>query len=281
MTSRGWPAPAKLNLFLHVIGRRPDGYHQLQTIFHLIDLCDRLDFTVCPDGGLSRRANYTDVTPEEDLVMRAATALREETGCALGIEITVTKRLPVGGGLGGGSSDAATTLVALNRLWDLHLAPADLARIGLRLGADVPVFVRGHTAWGEGVGEILEPVTLDECWYLVIHPGVKVSTAAIFGAADLTRTTPAITIRDFLGGGGHNDCEPVVRRQYPPVAEALDWLAQFGEARLTGTGSCVFAALASREQAGQILAQLPGQWQGFIARGLNHSPLLQRLAQEP
>ena len=280
MTSRSWPAPAKLNLFLHVVGRRADGYHLLQTVFQFIDLSDLLDITVRADGQLVRQANYADIAAGADLIMRAAAVLKNETGCRLGAEITVHKHLPVGGGLGGGSSDAATTLVALNRLWHLNLAVTELADIGLRLGADVPVFVHGHAAWAEGVGEKLTPATPEECWYLVIHPGIRIPTAEIFGAPDLTRNTPATTIRDFLEAGGHNDCEPVVRRSYPAVAEALDWLTQFGKARMTGTGSCVFASFNTREEAIRAHSETPGKWRGYVARGLNQSPLLQRLAQE-
>jgi len=280
VTSRDWPAPAKLNLFLHVVGRRADGYHLLQTVFQFIDYCDLIDISVRTDGQLVRQANYTDITADTDIIMRAAAALKTETGSSLGAVIAINKRLPVGGGLGGGSSDAATTLVALNRLWGLNLPSAELARIGLRLGADVPVFVHGHAAWAEGVGEKLTPITPEECWYLVIHPGIHVPTAEIFGAEELTRTTPATTIRDFLEAGGHNDCEPIVRRRYPVVAEALDWLGRFGQARMSGTGSCIFAAFGAREQAHQVYTSMPDKWRGFIARGLNRSPLLHRLAQE-
>jgi len=280
VTSRDWPAPAKLNLFLHIVGRRPDGYHLLQTVFQFVDYCDQIDFVVRADGQLLRHANYAGITADADLVMRAAAALKTGTGCRLGAEITVHKRLPMGGGLGGGSSDAATTLVALNRLWGLNLAVTELCGIGLSLGADVPVFIHGHAAWAEGVGERLTPVTPEERWYLIIHPGIHIPTAEIFGAADLTRTTPATTIRDFPASGGHNDCEPVVRKRYPAVAEALDWLARHGRARMTGTGSCIFAAFQDREQAARIHSLLPGKWQGYITRGLNQSPLLQRLAQE-
>ena len=280
VTSRDWPAPAKLNLFLHVIGRRADGYHLLQTIFQFVDYCDLIDFVVRADGQLARQANYADIAADADLVMRAAAVLKRESGCRLGAEITVHKRLPMGGGLGGGSSDAATTLVALNRLWGVNLAVKELAQIGLRLGADVPVFIHGHAAWAEGVGEIITPVTPEECWYLIIHPGIRVPTAEIFGSADLTRTTPVTTIRDFPASGGHNDCEPVVRKRYPAVAEALDWLSRHGQARMTGTGSCIFAAFKDREQAARVNSMAPGKWRGYIARGLNQSPLLQRLAQE-
>ena len=280
VTSRDWPAPAKLNLFLHVVGRRSDGYHLLQTVFQFVDYCDQIDITIRADGKLSRHVNYPDIAAEADLVIRAAAALQTVTGCRQGAEITVHKRLPLGGGLGGGSSDAATTLVALNRLWGLNLAITELADIGLRLGADVPVFIHGQAAWAEGIGERLTPITPGECWYLIIHPGVHVPTAEIFSAMDLTRTTPATTIRDFLQAGGHNDCEPVVRKRYPAVAEALDWLARHGKAQMTGTGSCIFAAFEDREQAARVHSMLPEKWQGYLARGLNQSPLLRRLAQE-
>ena len=280
VTSRNWPAPAKLNLFLHVVGRRSDGYHLLQTAFQFLDYCDQIDIAVRADGQLSRHANYSDIAADVDLVIRAAAALQTATGCRQGAELTIHKHLPPGGGLGGGSSDAATTLVALNRLWGLDLAVTQLADIGLRLGADVPVFIHGQAAWAEGVGEKLTPILPEECWYLVIHPDVHVSTAEIFAAADLTRTTPATTIRDFLEAGGHNDCEPVVRKRYPVVAEALDWLSRHGQAHMTGTGSCIFAAFGEREQAERVYTMIPGKWRGFIARGLNRSPLLQRLDEE-
>src|SRR3972149_2176147 len=278
--SRDWPAPAKLNLFLHVVGRRSDGYHLLQTVFQFLDYSDQLRFSVRSDGRMLRHSNYSDINPEDDLVIRAARALQAETGCALGVEITVTKQLPMGGGLGGGSSNAATTLVALNQVWSLGLSTDRLAGIGLSLGADVPVFVRGHAAWAEGVGDLLTEIELEECWYLVINPGCIVPTAGIFSSPDLTRNTPAITIRDFLKSGGHNDCEPVVRRLYPEVAAVLDWLEQYAGARLTGTGACVFAGFSNKEQAEKIHASLPSNWQGFVASGLNCSPLLARLEQE-
>jgi len=278
--SLDWPAPAKLNLFLHVVGRRTDGYHLLQTVFQFLDYSDQLDFSVRTDGQLLRQSNYSNIEPENDLVVRAAKALQTETSCDLGAEITVRKQLPMGGGLGGGSSNAATTLVALNQIWSLGLSTGRLAKIGLTLGADVPVFVRGHAAWAEGVGELLTEIEPEECWYLVISPNCRVPTADIFRSPDLTRNTPAITIRDFLKSGGHNDCEPVVRSLYPEVAAVLDWLGQYAVARLTGTGACIFAEFNCREQAEKIHASLPSKWQGFIARGLNHSPLLARLKQE-
>jgi 4-diphosphocytidyl-2C-methyl-D-erythritol kinase len=232
------------------------------------------------DGVLLRHSNYTDIPPDDDLTVRAAGALKTETGSGLGVLIRVKKCLPVGGGLGGGSSNAATTLVALNHLWGLHLTRDELSAIGVRLGADVPVFIHGHASWAEGVGERLIRIAPRECWYLIIHPGVPVSTAEIFGAAELTRDTPAITIRDFLESGGHNDCEPVVRRRYPVVAEALDWLSRYGNARMTGTGSCIFAAFGSRREAEAARTSLPDRWRGYVAKGLNLSPLLKRLVEE-
>jgi len=280
VSSRDWPAPAKLNLFLHVTGRRTDGYHLLQTVFQFIDYTDLLDFTVRADGKLLRNSNYANIKIEDDLIIRSAKTLQGESGCNLGAEIHVHKRIPLGSGLGGGSSDAATTLIALNQLWDLGLSKERLAKIGLGLGADVPVFVHGRAAWAEGVGEILTPIEPKEYWYLVICPGCHVPTTEIFNSVDLTRNTPAITIRDFLTSGGRNDCEPVVRHRYPQVAEAMDWLGQHADARMTGTGSCIYAGFNSREQAKSIRREMPQDWEGFVAEGKNRSPLLLRLEQE-
>ncbi|HEB80594.1 MAG TPA: 4-(cytidine 5'-diphospho)-2-C-methyl-D-erythritol kinase [Chromatiales bacterium] len=271
-----WPAPAKLNLLLRIVGRRPDGYHRLQTVFQFIDRCDRLRFEPRRDARVRRTGGPAGVPETEDLTVRAARLLRETGGYRGGVDIHLDKRLPVGGGLGGGSSDAATTLVALNRLWDLDLSAERLAELGLQLGADVPVFVRGHTAWGEGVGEVLTPLELPCPWYLVLVPGVHVSTGTVFSAPELTRNSPPITITDFLSGTRTNDCESVVRMRYPEVAEALKWLGQRGEARLTGTGACVFAAYPERAHAEAVRATLPVGWNGFVARGLNRSPLLGR-----
>lgn len=272
-----WPAPAKLNLMLHVVGRRPDGYHELQTVFQFIDRCDLLEFSLRPDGQVLRRTALPGVLPEADLVVRAARLLRETTGCRQGVEIRLHKNLPLGGGLGGGSSDAATTLVALNRLWQTGLVAEELAGLGLRLGADVPVFVRGRAAWAEGVGERLVPVDMPEPWYLVLAPNCEISTAAVFNDPELTRNSPNITITDFLAGAGWNDCEPVVRNRYPAVAEGLDWLGQFNRARLTGTGACVFAAFDTEDAARALLRRVPAAFPAFVARGLNRSPLLERV----
>lgn len=280
MTSRDWPAPAKLNLFLQVTGRRPDGFHELQTVFQIIDLCDSLDFEVRDDGLVKRVAGSAAVAPEEDLVVRAARLLQRCGAVEHGVRIAVRKRIPLQGGLGGGSSDAATTLVALNELWGTGLGVDELAALGLQLGADVPVFVRGHSAWGEGVGEELVPIDLPQRWFAVIRPPVAVSTAEVFQAPDLTRNSPKITIRGFLQAGGRNDCEPVVTARYPEVRQALDWLGQFGEARMTGTGSCVFASFVAQDEAARALRGMAGDWQGFVARGLAVSPLPGRLEAE-
>ena len=267
-----WPAPAKLNLFLHVTGRRPDGYHELQTLFQLVDLCDSVAVTVRDDGHIERSQGPVDVPPESDLVVRAARALQAASGTHLGATLRVLKRIPMGGGLGGGSSDAATTLLALNALWGCGLGRDDLALLGLPLGADVPVFVRGFSAWAEGVGERLTPVTLPERWYVIIHPGVGVSTRDVFQSSELTRNSPIITIRAFFEAGGRNDCEPVVRARCPQVAAALDWLSRYAPARLTGTGSCIFASCATAIEAERIAARVPDGWTSFVARGLNISP---------
>ncbi len=272
-----WPAPAKLNLFLHVTGRRADGYHELQTLFQLIDLCDDLVLSVRADGVIERTAGPEGVEPETDLTVRAARALKAATGTALGASIRVRKRIPVGGGLGGGSSDAATVLLALNELWECRLPLAELTTLGLSLGADVPVFIGGSSAWGEGVGERLTPVALPEAWFVIVHPGVTVSTAGVFQSPELTRNSPLITIRAFFEAGGRNDCEPVVRSRFPEVAEAMQWLGRYAPARLSGTGSCVFAACASAIEAERLAARVPDHWPSYVARGLNTSPLQERL----
>jgi 4-diphosphocytidyl-2-C-methyl-D-erythritol kinase len=269
-----WLAPAKLNLMLRVLGRRNDGYHRLQTVFQFIDRADRLYFRVRADGRVLRAAGAQGVAPEKDLVVRAAQALRAATGRGRGVEIRVEKILPMGGGLGGGSSDAATTLHALNQLWDLGLGNEALAEIGLALGADVPVFVRGRACWAEGVGEEMTPTALDEPWYLVLVPAVEVSTAAVFNDPELTRDSVPITMADFVAGDQRNDCLSVVRRRYPPVAAAFDWLASVGAApRLTGTGGCVFGTFGTADAAHAAAAQVPTDTQAFVAKGRNRSPL--------
>lgn len=283
LTSRNdaWPAPAKLNLFLHVTGRRSDGYHTLQTAFLFLDHGDQMYFTVRDDGLISRRGDMPGVAADDDLAVRAARLLQTAAGCGVGADITVHKRLPIGGGVGGGSSNAATTLVALNRLWDAGLDEDALAELGLRLGADVPVFVRGRSAWAEGVGEVLTPIDFPPAWYVVLIPPCTVSTAEIFGAPELTRNTPPLRISAFRFGGGRNDCQPVVRERYPQVAQAIDALAEFGDSRMTGTGACVFAPFADEAHAAAALARCRAAgWTGFMARGRNESPLLDRLAGE-
>lgn len=280
MNSAGWPAPAKLNLFLHVTGRRDDGYHELQTVFQLVDLADTLSFTPRADGKVRRVEGPAEVSAAEDLCLRAALQLREAGGSSAGVDIRLEKRIPIQGGLGGGSSDAATTLVALNEIWGLRLPVEKLAAIGLGLGADVPVFVHGQSAWGEGVGERLTPLELPERHYAIIFPGVGIPTAEVFQAPELTRKTLKTTIRGFLRAGGHNDCEPVVAGRSPEVRRALTWLAEKGDARMTGTGSSVFAAFADHNAAEAALVGLPTEWRGFVARGLDRSPLQERLAAE-
>ena len=278
MTTPPWPAPAKLNLFLHVVGRRNDGYHLLQTAFQFIDHCDYLQFSLREDSAIQRTNPLPGVTADTDLTVRAARLLQQESGISQGVAITLDKRLPMGGGIGGGSSDAATTLVALNRLWETNLSQDDLAELGVRLGADVPVFIHGQAAWAEGIGEKLSPLTLRQSWFLILIPPCQVSTAEIFNAPELTRNTEMITIADFLSGRGQNDCEPLVRRRYPDVNEALNWLTEFGPARMSGTGACVFAAFEAKSDALNVHDALPPHWRGIVARGLNRSPLLERLA---
>jgi 4-diphosphocytidyl-2-C-methyl-D-erythritol kinase len=273
-----WPAPAKLNLFLHVTGRRPDGYHTLQTMFQFLDVGDELQYEVTRDGRITRANPLPGVPEERDLCVRAARLLQAASGTTQGAVIHLDKRLPLGGGLGGGSSDAATTLLALNELWDCSLTPEALAALGLQLGADVPVFVRGYAAWAEGVGEELTPVNPPEQWMVVLAPAVSVSTAEVFAAydneRDLTPYSPAITIRDFHAGRGRNDLEPVVRRLYPEVDNALKWLGNFGDARMTGSGACVFLPVADEVAGRAIVAQCPSALAGgFVARGRNVHPL--------
>jgi 4-diphosphocytidyl-2-C-methyl-D-erythritol kinase len=276
---RDCPAPAKLNLFLHVVGRRPDGYHLLQTVFQLIDWSDTLHFTRRPDARLLRTNDIPGVPPEHDLVIRAARLLQAETRCTYGVEITVDKRLPMGGGIGGGSSDAATTLLALNRLWGLDLPRTTLMALGLKLGADVPFFVFGQNAFAEGIGEELTPVTLPPAAFVVIHPRVHVPTPAIFSDDGLTRDTPRTIITDFpdrqiVFAYGRNDLQAVAERKYGEIARALAWLRQFSPlARMTGSGACVFAPFDNVEHAQAIADQVPSAWEGRCAAGLTHHPL--------
>ncbi|GBC57937.1 4-(cytidine 5'-diphospho)-2-C-methyl-D-erythritol kinase [Stutzerimonas stutzeri] len=277
------PAPAKLNLMLHITGRRADGYHELQTLFQFLDYGDELVLRPREDGQIRLLTELPGVDHDSNLIVRAARLLQRESGCALGADIQLTKRLPMGGGIGGGSSDAATTLVGLDHLWNTRLGEDRLAELGLNLGADVPVFVRGRAAFAEGVGERLQPVDLPEPWFLVIAPQVSVSTAEIFADPELTRNTPAITVRSLLAGGGHNDCQPVVEKRYPEVRNALSLLNKFVQARMTGTGACVFGSFPNEGEADKVRRQLPATLPSFVARGRNVSMLhrsLERMAQE-
>ncbi|MBI1888118.1 MAG: 4-(cytidine 5'-diphospho)-2-C-methyl-D-erythritol kinase [Nitrosomonadales bacterium] len=269
------PAPAKLNLFLHVVGRRPDGYHLLQTLFRFVDLHDTLHFTLREDGVVHRTNAIEGVPEERDLCVRAARLLQSETGCDSGVDIAVEKRIPLGGGLGGGSSDAATTLIALNRLWSLGLSRERLMQIGLRLGADVPLFVFGENAFAEGVGEVLQACPLPEAWYVVLFPPVQVPTAQIFGHPELTRDTVSITMRALPERQEQlrNDLQPVACKLYPEVARHLAWLNNFGKAMMTGSGACVFAEFSGRSQAEAVLARLPQDMRGVVAQGLTRHPL--------
>lgn len=271
------PAPAKLNLMLHILGRRADGYHQLQTLFQFLDYGDELSFALREDGGIHLHSEIAGVPHDSNLIVRAARQLQQQSGCQLGADIWLNKRLPMGGGIGGGSSDAATTLLGLNHLWDLGWDGNRLAAVGLGLGADVPVFVHGHAAFAEGVGECLTPVELTEPWFLVAVPQVSVSTAEIFSDPELTRDTPAITLSAVLERGGRNDCQSVVEKRYPEVRNALILLNKFVSVRLTGTGGCVFGSFPNKAEADKVAAQLPVSLPGFVAKGSNISMLHRKL----
>jgi 4-diphosphocytidyl-2-C-methyl-D-erythritol kinase len=268
-----WLSPAKLNLFLHITAQREDGYHELQTAFQFLDYCDELQFEISDDPKIKLATPIAGVSNKDNLIVRAAKLLQQYANVTQGTKITLTKNLPMGGGLGGGSSNAATTLVALNQLWQCGLNNTELAQLGLELGADVPVFIFGNAAWAEGVGEKLTAISPSEPWYVVIVPDCHVSTAEIFSAVELTRDCEPITISRFLSGEGRNVCENVVRDRYQAVSEALDWLAQFGQSRMTGTGACVYADFDSQEKAQEIVSNLPENWQGFVAKACNTSPL--------
>ena len=272
-----YPAPAKLNLFLHVVGRREDGYHLLQTVFTLIDRCDRLRLRLRDDGRVERANVVPGVPPDQDLAVRAALLLQEASGCPQGVDIEIEKSIPMGGGLGGGSSDAATVLIALDRLWKTGFGPEALAELAAPLGADVPYFLDGRPAWAEGTGDRLTPMDLPPRWYLVLVPPVGVPTREIFTAPELTRDTEPLKMEDFSArpGSGEfvNDLESVVIARYPVVKEHLEWLRRHAPARMTGSGACVFAAFDRREEAEAVAAKLPGSMQGFVAQGLSQHPL--------
>ena len=273
MTQQTYPAPAKLNLFLHITGQREDGYHLLQSVFRFIDYGDSLSFKLRSDPRIVLTQALPGVPLERDLCYRAAQLLQTKAGIRQGVEITLEKHLPLGGGLGGGSSDAATTLIVLNRLWGAGLSRSALMQLGLQLGADVPVFVFGDNAWAEGIGEVLTPITLDPAWYVVLIPPVSVPTATIFSAPELTRNTLPVTIPGFSAGQNRNDLEPVVVTRYPVVGQHLAWLQQFATARMTGSGACVFAAFSAESAARAVLAQKPAWIEGFVAAGLAQHPL--------
>jgi 4-diphosphocytidyl-2-C-methyl-D-erythritol kinase len=269
-------APAKLNLFLHITGRREDGYHLLQTVFQFLDYADTISLALREDGEINRTSELQGVPAEEDLVVKAARRLQQHCGTSLGVDIAVDKVLPMGGGLGGGSSNAASVLVGLNHLWGCGLSQDELMELGVELGADVPVFIFAQSAWAEGVGERLKAVDLPEKWFLVLKPSINVSTAKVFSNSQLRRDCSTITIRDFLEGQTENVCEKPVREIYPEVDQALTDLARYcenGESKLTGTGACVFAAFDNKEQAESALSELSEKWDGFVARGMNQTAL--------
>lgn len=268
-----WPAPGKLNLFLHITGRRDDGYHTLQTIFQFIGLSDQISILTNQDGEIAARHSHQNIALKEDLTLRAARLLQQATGCSQGAEIELIKNLPIGGGVGGGSSDAATVLLGLNHLWQTGLSEEELAATGLQLGADVPVFVHGRACWAEGVGEYFQDVDIPEPVYLLVYPKVHVSTAKIFADQNLTRDTTPIKIADFLAGQAGNDCETVVCRQVPQVEAVMQWLARFSKPRLTGTGACVFAEFNSEQEACEVADQCTNDWQTFVTQGYNRSSL--------
>lgn len=273
MTSLSLSCPAKINLFLHITGRRSDGYHELQTLFQLLDYGDTLHLKARDDNKLRLLTPIAGVDHDDNLIIRAARRLQQVSGCRAGADIELEKRLPMGGGIGGGSSDAASTLLGLNALWNLQLSLDELATLGLELGADIPVFIHGRSAWAEGIGEKLQPVNTPESWFLVLKPNCEVATAEIFCHEQLTRNDSAIKIAAFLEGATGNSCQNLVRKLYPDVDKALIWLDQFAPARLTGTGSCVFASFDSKSAAQAVLAQCPESMTGFVAKGVNLSPV--------
>lgn len=270
---RTWSAPAKLNLMLRIVGRRPDGYHLLQTVFQFVELSDMISFYPADDGSVTRLNTLVDVPEQDDLTVRAANLLKAETGCELGVKIKVDKRIPMGGGLGGGSSDAATALVVLNRLWGLNLSSEKLMQLGLRLGADVPIFVHGHAAWAEGVGEEIVDICPKEQWIVLIKPDCHVNTGEIFSTKELTRNSKSIRISDFMAGQQRNDCLEVVCQKYPSVERALTELSKYSEAKLTGTGACVFAQFDSEEIAVSVCQSIAKVGELFLTKSVNKSPL--------
>ncbi|MGI0117131.1 4-(cytidine 5'-diphospho)-2-C-methyl-D-erythritol kinase [Zooshikella sp. RANM57] len=271
------PAPAKINLFLHILGRRVDGYHQLQTLFQFLDLSDEVTMTIRDDGKLRLLTPFPDLADSDNLAIKAAKILQLATNTPLGADISIKKCLPMGGGVGGGSSNAATVLHGLNILWQTHRSNTELAKLGLQLGADVPVFIHGHAAWAEGIGDQLTPIALPEAWFILVKPNCHISTAKIFQHPDLTRDSDPITVAAYLQRGARNDCEAIVRKQYPEVDKVFKLLNNLAPTRLTGTGACLFATFANKESAEQALKQLPDNLQAFLARGCNQSMLHKHL----
>jgi len=282
LTQLTLPAPAKLNLFLRITGKRSDGYHLLQTVFQLLDFSDEIQLSLRDDGLIKKVKGLEDISPDSDLCIKAAKLMQMATKSNLGVDISIDKKLPIGGGIGGGSSDAATVLHGLNKLWQCGFSTQQLVDLGVELGADVPVFIYGDSAWAEGVGEQLTPIKLKEKWFLVIHPKIFVSTAEIFLDQALTRDSEPLKIARFLRGNDFeeqtNVFEVIVKKKYPEIAKAIDWLSTFSPARLTGTGSCIFASFNQKEDAEKVLEQLPKKWHGFVAKGVNDSPLLKALS---
>jgi 4-diphosphocytidyl-2-C-methyl-D-erythritol kinase len=269
-------SPAKLNLMLHITGQRDDGYHLLQTVFQFIDLYDHLTFEITQDGSITRSGSRTSVDEADDIILLAAKLLQSKYPVSLGLRYSIEKHIPIGGGLGGGSSNAATTLMVLNKLWGLNLDSSELAILGLELGADVPVFIEGKSAWASGIGEDITPVDLPKPWYVVIYPQIFVSTGEIFASEQLTRNCDPITIRAFLAGGGSNVCEPVACQLYPDIQNAIDWLNQYSIAKMTGTGACIFASFDSLEQAESVTSLAPKHWSAFVVKAMNTNPILEQ-----
>jgi 4-diphosphocytidyl-2-C-methyl-D-erythritol kinase len=274
-----WHSPAKLNLFLYITGQRANGYHDLQTLFQFIDCCDQLYFTVTHDNDISLDSQL-DFPAEDNLIVKAARLLQQHCAIQQGAAIKLDKHLPMGGGIGGGSSNAATTLLVLNHLWQCNLSEQELASLGLQLGADVPIFIHGHSAFAEGVGEQVQEVEIDEPWYLVLHPEVHVSTQSVFGHPELPRNTPKRTWQQLLTENWQNDCQEIVAKVYPEVAQALRWLVEYAPSRMTGTGSCVFAAFETEREALLVLNKRPKNISGFVCKACNQSPLHRQLANE-
>lgn len=273
MAIEWWPSPAKLNLFLHITGRNEQGYHLLQSVFQLVDLADQLAFEVNQTGNINLITPIEGVNNQDNLIVKAAQLLRPEKKANLGCDIRLKKCLPMGGGIGGGSSNAATTLVALNHLWQLGHSLDELAQLGLQLGADVPIFVQGNSAFAEGVGEVLTPMNLPSKTFLIVYPHCHISTAKVFASADLPRNTAKISIDDYHFEQTHNDCQEIVCKSHPKVAKILHHLLEYAPSRMTGTGACVFAVFDNLDHANEVLETLPDGCQGFVAKGVNRSPL--------